>query len=74
MLTGKGKGGERVAVVHAAPLQRAGKISYRTSAYHELIWAKWRMLHEALLYSRTVMFIDADVILFRIRDTAQTRY
>jgi hypothetical protein len=38
---------------------------FRKGAYVELTWAKWRLLHSALMHARVVLFIDSDVVLFR---------
>ena len=40
--------------------------NFRTAAYVELTWAKWRLMHEALSAgARTVLFVDTDVVLFK---------
>ena len=39
--------------------------AFRRAAYHEIIWAKWRFLHEALQHASEALFVDTDVVLFR---------
>ena len=39
--------------------------TFRRGAYIELIWAKWRLVHQALGVARTVLFVDTDVVLLR---------
>ena len=39
--------------------------TFRRGAYIELIWAKWRLVYQALGVARTVLFVDTDVVLLR---------
>ena len=39
--------------------------TFRRGAYVELLWAKWRLVHEALGAARGVLFLDTDVVLLR---------
>ena len=56
--------------VHAPPIP-VGPIGLqafdlrRQATYHELIWVKWRILHEALQDATEVLFLDSDTVLFR---------
>ena len=51
--------------IRGAPSGHAS--TFRKPAYHELIWAKWRLMHDALSEggARGVLFVDSDVLLFR---------
>ena len=50
-----------------APSFDSREATFRHGAYHELIWAKWRMLHDALTTggAERALFVDSDVVLFR---------
>jgi hypothetical protein len=52
-----------------AALFRSVGYMFRSVGYHELIWAKWRFLHEALRPggggAACVLFVDSDVVIFR---------
>lgn len=39
--------------------------NYKKGGYMELIWYKWRLMHDALRVARVVLFVDSDVVLFR---------
>ena len=41
------------------------RADFRKSNYGNLIWAKWRILADALTAARSALWIDADVVLLR---------
>ena len=47
------------------PRGSARDIVRSAGAYFELVWAKWRLLLSALSAAREVLWLDADVVLFR---------
>lgn len=55
----------RAPPIPGGPIGRQAFDLQRRAAYHELIWVKWRMLHEALQYANEVLFLDSDTTLFR---------
>ena len=64
--------GDGVCVPSAAvlPTRRARREGSRpaghSASYHAYIWVKWRLMHAVLAQNaREVLFLDADVVLFR---------
>jgi len=51
------------ACVPARPLSTPPSAAAREVQYHALTWAKWHVLHAALLEARVALFVDADVLL-----------